>query len=210
MQYLDLKTQLKDYLIFSIKDIEKVDLSFHKQRLSEWQKKDYVKKICKGFYIFSDLEINEPTLFTIANRVYEPSYVSLEMALSIYGLIPEAVYEVTSVTSRRSKNLKTPIGNFIWRHIQPGLMFGYELREHKGHYYQIAEIEKAVLDYLYFNSKISDTLSFQGMRFNVQELKEKLNIEKFNKYLEAFNNKSLALRAKRFLQFLNTPTNNNA
>lgn len=207
MQYLDLKTQLKDFPVFSIKDIEKMDLSFHKQRLSEWQKKDYVKKICKGFYIFSDLQINEPTLFTIANRVYEPSYISLEMALSIYGIIPEAVYGITSVTSQKTKNLKSPVGDFIYRHIQPELMFGYELREHDGHRYQVAEIEKAILDYLYFNSKINDNESFEGMRFNISELKEKINMEKFNKYLEAFHSKALEKRAKKFLQFINTTTN---
>ncbi|MEI6304509.1 MAG: hypothetical protein WCP09_00615 [Candidatus Taylorbacteria bacterium] len=203
MQYLDLKTQLKNYPIFSIKDIEKVDLSFHKQRLSEWQKKDYVKKICKGFYIFSDLQINEPTLFTIANRVYEPSYISLEMALSIYGLIPEAVYGVTSVTSQRTKNMKTPVGDFIYRHVQPELMFGYELREHDGHHYQVAEIEKAILDYLHFNSKINDSESFEGVRFNIPEAKEKINMEKFNKYLLAFNSKALEKRAKKFLTYIN-------
>jgi predicted transcriptional regulator of viral defense system len=203
MQYLELKTQLKNFPVFSIKDIEKLDSSFHKQRLSEWQKKDYVKKICKGFYIFSDLAINEPTLFTIANRVYEPSYISLEMALSIYGIIPEAVYSITSATSQKTKNLKSPVGDFIYRHIQPDFMFGYELREHDGHHYQIAELEKALLDYLYLNSKINDDESFEGMRFNVSELKEKLNIEKFNKYLEAFHNKSLARRAKKFLTYIN-------
>lgn len=203
MQYLELKTQLKDFLVFSIKDIEKVDLSFHKQRLSEWQKKGYVKKICKGFYIFSDLAINEPTLFTIANRVYEPSYISLEMALSIYGIIPEAVYGITSATSQKTKNLKSPVGDFIYRHIQPDFMFGYELREHDGHHYQIAELEKAILDYLYLNLRINDNESFEGMRFNVSELKEKLNMEKFSKYLEAFHNKSLARRAKKFLTYIN-------
>ena len=207
MQYLDLKSQLKDFPVFSIKDIEKTDLSFHKQRLSEWQKKDYVKKIRQGFYIFSDLQINEKILFTIANRIYEPSYVSLEMALSIYGLIPEAVYGVTSVTSQNTKNIKTPVGDFIYRHVQPDLMFGYELREHGGHHYQIAEVEKAVLDYLYFNSKINDHESFEGMRFNTSELKERLNMEKFNKYLEAFHSKALEKRAKKFLQFINTTIN---
>lgn len=203
MQYLDLKTQLKDFPVFSIKDIEKVDLSFHKQRLSEWQKKGYVKKIRQGFYIFADLEMSEKILFTIANCVYEPSYVSLEMALSIYGIIPEAVYGITSVTSQNTKNIKTPVGDFIYSHIRPNLMFGYELREHDGHHYQIAELEKTILDYLYVNSKISDNESFEGMRFNVSEIKEKLNIEKFNKYLEAFHNKSLARRAKKFLNYIN-------
>lgn len=125
------------------------------------------------------------------------------MSLSIYGIIPEAVYGITSVTSQNTKNIKTPVGDFIYRHIQPDLMFGYELREHDGHHYQIAEVEKAVLDYLYFNSKVSDNESFEGMRFNTSELKEKLNIEKFNKYLDAFHNKSLVLRAKKFLAYIN-------
>jgi predicted transcriptional regulator of viral defense system len=203
MQYLELKTQLKDFPVFSIKDIEKVDLSFHKQRLSEWQKKGYVKKIRQGFYIFSDLQIDEKILFTIANRIYEPSYVSLEMALSIYGIIPEAVYGITSATSQNTRDISAPMGNFIYRHIQSNLMFGYELREHGGHYYQIAEIEKAVLDYLYLNPKLIDNESFDGIRFNTSELREKLNIEKFNKYLEAFHNKSLSHRAKKFLTYIN-------
>lgn len=207
MQYLDLKSQLKDFPVFSIKDIEKVDLSFHKQRLSEWQKKGYVKKIRQGFYIFSDLEINEKILFIIANRIYEPSYISLEMALSMYEIIPEAVYVTTSVTSQNTKTIKTPTGDFKYRHIQPELMFGYELREHAGHRYQIAEIEKAVLDYLYLNPKINDTESFEGVRFNISELKEKLSITKFNKYLEAFHNKSLTRRVEKFLQFINATTN---
>jgi len=202
MQYLDIKTRLKDFLVFSIKDIEKVDLSFHKQRLSEWQKKGYIKKIRQGFYIFSDLEMNEVMLFTIANRIYEPSYVSLEMALSIYGLIPEAVYSITSVTSQRTKKLKTPIGNFIYQHVRPKLLFGYQLREHYGHHYKIAEIEKAVLDYFYFNAKMNDEGSFMGLRFNVSEFKEKVNLPKFNTYLAAFENKELTKRVNHFLKYM--------
>lgn len=203
MQYLDLKTQLKDFPVFSIKDIEKVDSSFHKQRLSEWQKKGYIKKVRQGFYIFSGLEMNEQTLFTIANRIYEPSYISLEMALSIYGLIPEAVYGITSVTSQRTKRLKTPVGDFIYRHADPTLLFGYQLREHDGHHYQIAEIEKVVLDYFYFNAKINDTESFEGMRFNASEFREKANMQKFNTYLKAFDNQALAKRISSFLTYIN-------
>lgn len=202
MQYLELKTQLKDFPVFSIKDIEKVDLSFHKQRLSEWQKKDYVKKIRQGFYIFSDLPINEHALFIIANRIYEPSYISLEMALSVHGLIPEAVYGITSITSQKTKTFKTSVGDFIYRHTQPELLFGSELREYNGQHYQIAEIEKAVLDYLHFNSKIRDEESFKGMRFNAIQFRERAKVDKFNKYLAAFNSKALVKRAKKFLTYI--------
>ncbi|MDD4409526.1 MAG: hypothetical protein PHW52_02610 [Candidatus Pacebacteria bacterium] len=203
MQYLELKTQLNDFPIFSIKDIEKVDPSFHKQRLSEWQKKGYMKKISKGFYFFTDFPINEQILFIIASRIYGPSYVSLEMALSIYGIIPESVYGVTLVTSQPTKKIKASVGNFIYRHVQSELMFGYKIQEYDGHRYQIAELEKAILDYLYFNSRISDNESFEGVRFNIAEIKERMDMEKFNKYLNAFHSKALNSRAKRFLTYIN-------
>jgi len=202
MQYLDLKKRLKDFLIFSIKDIEKLNLSFYKQRLSEWQSKGYIKKICQGFYVFSDLEINEKDMFIIANKIYEPSYVSLETALSFYGLIPETVYSVTSVTSRNTKDKKTLIGTFIYKRIKSSFMFGYDLEKHNGFNYRIAEMEKAILDYLYLNAKINNRESFDETRFNVTELISRLDVEKFNKYLEAFNNKALARRAKKFLTYI--------
>lgn len=203
MQYIEFREQLKNYPVFSLIDIRKLEADFDLRRLNEWQKKNYIKRIRKGFYMFSDQVITDQTLYIIANRIYEPSYISLQMGLSVYGIIPEAVYGITSVTSLNTKSQKTPIGNFIYRHIRPELMFGYELREYNGHRYQIAELEKAILDYLYLNAKINDTESFNGARFNVSELKEKLNGEKFNKYLNAFNNKSLSRRAKKFLTYIN-------
>lgn len=204
MQYINLKNQLKDFPVFSIRDIEKVDASFHKQRLSEWQRKGYIKKMRQGFYMFSDVQVNEKSMCIIANRIYEPSYISLEMALSVYGLIPEAVYGVTSVTSQNTKHIKTPVGDFIYTHIRPDLMFGYELREYGGHRYQIGEMEKVILDYLYLNTKLHDNDSFEGVRFAILEIKETLRIETFNTYLEAFQNESLTRRAKNFLTYIHT------
>ena len=202
MQYVELKEQLKNFKIFNLNDIRKIEEDFDLRRLNEWQKKNYIKKIRQGFYIFSDLEINEQALFIIANRIHEPSYISLEMALSFYGLIPEAVYGITSVTSQKTRTIKTPIGGFTYRHLKPELLFGYELRECDGHHYRMAETEKAVLDYLYFNSKIKDEESFIGARFNTDEFKKRVNMEKFNKYLAAFNNKALAKRVKKFLTYI--------
>ena len=72
MQYLELKQQLKDFLVFSLDDIKKVDQAFYRRRLNEWQDKGYIKKVIKEYYIFSDLEINESVLFVIANRIFDP------------------------------------------------------------------------------------------------------------------------------------------
>lgn len=202
MQYIEFREQLKNFKIFNLSDIRKIETDFDLRRLNEWQKKSYIKKIRQGFYIFSDLKISEQTLFIIANRIHGPSYISLEMALSFYGLIPEAVYGITSVTTQKTKTLKTSIGDFSYRRIKPELMFGYEMLEHEGHRYKMAEIEKSVLDYLYFNSKIDNEESFAGLRFNAAEFKEKADMEKFNKYLLAFGNKALARRANKFLAYI--------
>jgi predicted transcriptional regulator of viral defense system len=203
MQYFELKIKLKDFIVFSVHDIEKVDFEFHSQRLSEWQTKGYVKKITKEHYIFSDLEINESVLFIIANRIYAPSYISLEMAFSYYNLIPEAVYGITSATSQKTNNFKTDFGAFSFRRIKPNLMFGYKLIEYKNQSFRIAEIEKAVLDYFYLNAKLKTESDFAEMRFNGEEFKILANGEKLNEYLKAFENKALEKRVKKFLKYIN-------
>ena len=95
MQYIELKNGLKDFTVFSVSEIRKIDPHFHRRRLNEWQDKGYIKKIIRGYYIFSDLKLSEEVLFEMANRIYAPSYVSFEMAISYYHLIPESVYGIT-------------------------------------------------------------------------------------------------------------------
>ena len=63
------------------------------------------------------LKMNNATIIPfeqIANFLYGPSYVSMEWALSFYGMIPERVYTVTSMTLGRNKQYHTPIGDFSY------------------------------------------------------------------------------------------------
>ena len=117
MNYIKLKKYLKDFLIFTQKDIKKLDPSFCRQNLKVWQDKDYIKKIIKGYYIFSDFELNESFLYAIANKIFKPSYVSFESALSFYRLIPESIYSITSANPRNTYKFKTSFGDFIYRKI---------------------------------------------------------------------------------------------
>jgi predicted transcriptional regulator of viral defense system len=102
MQYLEFQNVLKDFTVFSLADIRQVEPGFHRRRLNEWQEKGYIKKVVKGHYVFSGQELDERGLFEIANRIYAPSYVSFEMALSYYGLIPESVFAITSASTRKT------------------------------------------------------------------------------------------------------------
>ncbi|MEI8343927.1 MAG: hypothetical protein WCF93_03200 [Candidatus Moraniibacteriota bacterium] len=202
MQYLETKDNLKGFLVISASDILKVDSDFHNQRLSEWQRKGYIKKIAKGYYIFSDLKINESVLFIIANKIFDPSYISLEMALSYHGLIPESVYSITSVTSRKSYKTASSIGQFSYRQIKPELMFGYQLIQYQNHNFKMAEIEKVILDYFYINSKLKTEGEFEELRINQETFQEKVDVEKLRQYLTLFNNKALEKRINNFIKYI--------
>ena len=69
------------------------------------------------------------TLFMLANRIYQPSYISRESALAHYLVIPESVLGVTSVSSRKTRQFETQWGRLTYRSIKPGLMFGYRVVE---------------------------------------------------------------------------------
>lgn len=202
MQYLELRRSLKDFTLFSLTDIQIIDIHFHRRRLNEWQDKGYIKKIIRGYYIFSDLEIDENVLFDIANRIYRPSYISLEMALSYYHLIPESVYGITSVSTRRTYDFRTPIAKFTYRKIRPDLFFGYDLIHYDNRYIKIASMEKAILDYLYLNPHIKKEPDFASLRINKDAFFKQVSEKKLYKFLDKFTKKRLTKRIKSFWQFI--------
>jgi predicted transcriptional regulator of viral defense system len=75
-------------------------------------------RVKKGIYVFGEKYSRGPfSREVLANMIYGPSYVSLDYALHYYGLIPERVEAVTSVTSGRGRRFSTPVGLFIYRMI---------------------------------------------------------------------------------------------
>lgn len=202
MQYIQLKEKLKDFPVFSLTDVRKIELDFHRPRLNEWQKKGYLKKLRRGYYLFADTHLDEGTLFFIANRLYAPSYISFEMALSYYGLIPESVYGITSATTNKTAQFTAPIGAFSYRHVQKRLFFGYTLVAHHHLHFKIADMEKALLDFFYLHPRLKDTADFEGLRFNGVAFLERFDKKKFTHYLAAFHNENLTRRLKDFLTYL--------
>jgi len=97
-------------------------------KINELVKKKTLIKIRRGLYIVGQnvRSINpEPSL--VSNHLYSPSYVSMDTALSHWGLIPERVFEITCCTTRLNKKFKTPIGTFSYTNIPlPYYSFGIE------------------------------------------------------------------------------------
>jgi predicted transcriptional regulator of viral defense system len=89
-----------------------------RDKISDLMRKGSIIRIKKGLYIFGDEYRNKPfSREILANLMYGPSYISLEYALQHYGLIPERVEAVTSVTTGRSRRFSTPVGLFTYRMI---------------------------------------------------------------------------------------------
>lgn len=202
MHYLDIKQGLSDYTVFSLVDINKLDGTFYRPRLNEWQNKGYIIKIVKGYYIFTDTKINDITLYCIANKIYRPSYISLEMALSYYNLIPESVYTLTSVSTKRTYKFNTNIGSFYYRTVKPEFFFGYEIIKENNITYQIADLEKSLLDYLYLNPHFITRNDFSELRINREIFWENIDEQKLNHYIERFAQKKLSTRVKKLLRYL--------
>jgi len=62
--------------------------------LGNWVKKGYLVMFRRGLYAMGELK-DKVDVMAFASKLYAPSYVSLEMALHYYGIIPEAVFTVT-------------------------------------------------------------------------------------------------------------------
>lgn len=200
MGFLEFKNQLSIYQVFSLKDVLKLIPDFNRIQLDRWTKKNYLKKIRRSFYCFADIELNQNFLFYAANKIYAPSYVSLATALKYHGFIPEEIFQIISVSTKKAINFETSIGNFSYRHIKPGLFWGYRLVDFEGKKLLLAEPEKAVLDYLYLNPKLKTAGDFESMRINADEFKTRVDFERFKQYLKTFNNKQLFKRANVFLK----------
>lgn len=199
MQFIEFQDRLSIYPVFSLKDVRKIFPKFSYRQLDRWEKKGYLKKIKAGFYGLSGDEIGRDFLFYTANKIYSPSYVSLEMALKYYGLIPEEIFQITSVGTKKTTHFDTSVGNFSYRHLKTDLFWGYKFVDFAGQKYLLAEPEKAILDYLYIHPNLKTEDDFKGMRLNLDEFNAQIDLEKFTKYLAAFKGKALSKRVKIFL-----------
>lgn len=144
--------------------------------LSRLLKSEKVVKVRRGLYLFGAKYRTEPLLkYVIASRLYSPSYVSYESALSHHGLIPEAVYVTTSSCfQRKEKNYVTPFGEFSYHFVpQEAFRLGVRSCSSKGGSFLIADPVKALFDLVYLKRRRFESLSdIEGdLRIEASDLK---------------------------------------
>lgn len=132
--------------------------------LEKWTKEAFLVRLKQGLYaIKSDLPPEEE----IANRMYQPSYLSFEYALAYYNILPEMPYAVTSASTKSTRTFPQGSKTYSYFKIKKNAYTGYILTKIGDKAFLIAEPEKALVDYLYFvtlNKKpFNDRLDITGL-----------------------------------------------
>ena len=112
-----------------------------------YAKQGALVKLRNGLYALADRLPADPAM---ANRLYEPSYLSFEYALAYYHLIPETVYAITSASPRPTRTVTVSGRVFEYHRLKRSAFTGYAPVKISGETVLMATREKALLDYLYF------------------------------------------------------------
>jgi len=110
-------------------------------------KKNNITKLRKGLYSFTGEYVSE---MLIANKAYQPSYISFDYALMFYNIIPETVYPITSATTKTTRKFFIENITYSYYHIKKDAFVGYKKENFNNQPALIAQPEKALADYLYF------------------------------------------------------------
>ncbi len=153
---------------------------YPKNKVTTMEKKGELIRLKKGLYVVSP-EISKQNLSKnlISNHLYGPSYVSLETALSYYGLIPERTITTYALTAKRKKTYQTPLGNFEYLSI-PSQYFSIGIRQqtqNMEYAFLIASPEKALCDLIitragirFQSMKAIKNFLLEDMRFDLQTI----------------------------------------
>lgn len=147
-----------------------------RNKIANLEQAGKIIRLKRGMYVVSP-KVTKQLLSVelIANHIYGPSYVSMESALRYYGLIPEQVYTVRSLTTNRSKSFENPTGNFEYITINDAyyaIGIRQETIENK-YTFLIATPEKALCDMI----TATPHLRIQSEKALVAYLKEDLRFD---------------------------------
>lgn len=138
-------------------------------------------RLKNGIYAFN---LNPPGDELIAAKLYQPSYISFEYALSYYSIIPESVYTITSATTKPTREFKANDKIFAYHRLKKELYTGFAPATKDTAVFHLALPEKALFDYLYLVSlKIKSPLD----RMDLTKIKQR----KLKSYLALAKNKAL-------------------
>lgn len=195
MNYLHFKEKMFDLACFSIDQVFAWQPGFDRNNLHRWTKKGLLIRLKQGLFTFPDYQRKADFALYFANRLYKPSYISLHSALSFYGLIPETVVQITSVSPLKTVTFQNAIAHYSFKSVKSELMFGYQSMPFaEGRSLMMATPEKALLDLLYLYKEYDTAQQMEDLRLDEEFLHNSLNMVLMDEYLQRFHSKALARR----------------
>jgi len=166
-----------------------------KTYISRFLRYKEIIKLKNGLYVTTDFfEKNKNDVsysFYLANIIRTPSYVSSWTALQYYNLTTEAIYSVTSVTPKVTRDYQTKVGNFSYQSIKKELFSDFSLIKGKFDFF-IALPSKALFDLLYFRTNQFRSKSAKNIKVLIEELRieidemDKNEQEKFSTMIKKY------------------------
>ena len=182
---------------FNIHQVYAWKPGFDRNNFVRWTKNGLLIRLRQGYYTFPEYKSKPDFILYFANRIYRPSYVSLHTAMAFYGMIPEAVVQVTSVTSQKTANFSNDFGEYVYKSIHQELMFGYDLKPVADRWtLQLASPEKALIDLLYLYPFYNSRQVLEDLRLDEDFLQNNLDRKLLEKYTLKIKNNALENRVQ--------------
>ena len=185
MKFEELLSIVEDEPVFETSlllsgNVDPVDV---RRQLSRWAGNGRLYRLRRGLYALAPpYRKVKAHPFVVANRMVRPSYVSLQSALAIHGLIPEFVPVTTSITTGRPGEFSTPLGTFVFRHVRTPLFQGFrEVEMDSRQPAFVATPEKALLDLLYLEKGSDSEANLAELRLEIDEGFDLEELERFSR-----------------------------
>ncbi|MBR2199106.1 MAG: hypothetical protein IJ909_12150 [Fibrobacter sp.] len=176
--------------------------------ISMLEKKGLLIRLKRGLYVVSpEISGKELSLGLVANHLYGPSYVSLHWALRWYGLIPERIDTVTSITTRHTRGFENSLGRFTFRGVsQEYFPIGIKSQEDAGLHFLLASPEKALCDMLMQEKHVPDqsisrleVFFEEDMRIDLEDLRQ-MDDNVIRQCMEAGNKKQVLTNLLKLIE----------
>ena len=143
IQWIELLRQGKSIYNFAeLSRLSELFASSLRRALHRLTQRGLLIKLSKGLYANS---FAIPSIEEVAGVLYPPSYISLESALFMHGILEQTPQLVTCVTINKTKTFHTDIGEIAYSHIKSELFSGYQINDRV----PLAMPEKTALDFIY-------------------------------------------------------------
>ena len=194
---------------FSVHQARACFPEFDRNNLTRWSQRGLLIKLRRGWYAFPEMLRRPDFSRYVACRIYRPSYISLHTALNIYGMIPEAVTDITAVTTLKTAHFENRFGQYFYQNMKPSMYFGCKpvvlppATSAVGSPVQtwlLAYPEKALLDLLYLYPFYDGEAELEQLRLDEYFMTEELDIDRLAEYRRKIGCKALDSRVMKLLR----------